>query len=198
MNSLQQKVIVDTELVLSDQVHNYLGPDLVLQRCRVLLRTNSKALTVTEVQFIDCQIEATRKLSNFQMWCSAVIKGCKFSGKFVGNDFGNWHEQHAKGSIANCDFSNAVLDGCRFMDCEIDSIKLPKWPCAAILYPQKQSGRVVSVDWPGKLRLWAQDLVNQPNVTAALVEYAPTLARQFGCTEEELREALRRLENVLM
>jgi hypothetical protein len=84
------------------------------------------------------------------------------------------------------------------MDCDIGSIKLPGWPCFAILHPYKLGREIEAVEWPGKLRFWAADLPNQPIITHGLVEYAPTLAKQFGCTEEQLRESLQRLGNVLM
>ncbi len=198
VNHLQKQVIENKQLVLTDSVQNYLGPDLVLRRCSLVLRTNARALTITNAQFLDCQIEAKKRLANFQMWCGAVIKGCTFKGRFAGNDFGHWPAQHPNGSIENCDFSDAKLDGCRFMDCNIGSIKLPKWPYFTILHPHNERREVESVEWPGKLRFWAMDLPSQPNVTSGLVEYAPTLAKKFGCTETELQNALTRLSNVLM
>lgn len=198
MKHLQKQTLEGTEIMLTDKDQNYLGPDLVLQRCHLILRTNARALTITNVQLLDCQVEAKKKLVNFQMWCGAVIKGCTFRGQFVGNDFGHWTEQHPNGSIENCDFSDAVLDGCRFMDCDIDSIKLPKWPCFTIVYPQRRRSELESLQWPGEVRIWATVVAQSIEITAASVGHAPTLAKQFSCTEEELREALIRLGNVLM
>lgn len=198
MNHLQKQVIEDAELVLTDKEHTYLGPDLGLHRCRIVLRTHASALTIADVQLLNCQVEAKKKLSNFQMWCGAAIKDCIFRGRFEGNDFGCWPEQHPNGSIESCDFGESILDGCRFMGCNIESIKLPKWPCFTVTNPCNLQNAIESVKWPGKLRFWAIDLPSQPNGTAGLAEYAPTLAKQFDCTEEELREALSCLGNVRM
>lgn len=198
MNHLQKQTIEATEFVLTDKDQNYLGPDLVLQRCHLVLRTNAKALTITNVQFLDCQIEAKKKLVNFQMWCGATIKGCTFKGLFIGNDFGHWPEQFPNGSIENCNFSEAVLDGCRFMDCDIGSIKLPSWPCFTILNPYRRRSELESLQWPGELRIWANVIAQNTDITAASVSFAPTLAKQFSCTEDELQEALIRLGDVQM
>jgi len=75
MRSLQQQRLESTELVFTEKEHSFLGPELVLQKCHIVLRTNAKALTLTACELIDCKIEAKKKLSNFQMWCGARIKG---------------------------------------------------------------------------------------------------------------------------
>jgi len=199
---IEKQTLEDVELVLTDKENNYLGPELVLKRCRLTLRTTARCLhIVNNVQVIDCHIEVKKKLANFQSWLAAAVTGCTFTGHLVGHSFGHWPEYGVyceNGSIENCDFSGTFLDGCRFMGCDIGSIKLPKWPCFAILHPHKQRREIESVEWPGKLRFWAVDLPNQPEITAGIVGYAPTLTKQLGCTEEELREALTRLGNVLM
>jgi hypothetical protein len=131
MNHFQKQTIEDTELVLTSKDHNYLGPDLTLKRCRLVLRTNARALTINNVELIDCQIEAKRKLVNCQMWRGAVIRGCTFTGVFSGNDFGHWPVQDPNGGIENCDFSNAVLDGCDSILLS-DEIAVGQYPVEAV------------------------------------------------------------------
>lgn len=205
----ENQTIEGTELVLTDSDNNYLGPDLVLEKCRLVLKAKAKCLHIPKnVQFVDCEIEVKKKLVNFQDWCSACISGCKFTGYLKGNDFGHWPEcvvyvengalKHRHGSIANCDLSGAVLDGCRFVDCDLGSLKLPRWPCFMIPNPHEQRSKIESVNWPTKLRFWATNVPNQPATTSGLVEYAPSLAKYFDCTIDDLRECLTQLGGVLM
>jgi hypothetical protein len=198
MNHLQQQTLEDAELVLTDQEHNYLGPDLVLKGCRVILRTTAKALTMTGVRFRDCQVEAKKKLVNFRMWCATDLQDCSFAGRFESNDFGHWEGQHSNGSIKDCDFSASILDGCRFIDCDIDSIKLPAWPCFTILYPHRHQAELASTPWPGKLEHWFGGLAWSPEATVAVVGYAPALVKKCGSTEDELRELLEELNGILI
>ncbi len=193
MYHLQQQRLEHAELILTDKEHNYLGPDLVLKGCRVILRTSANALTMTNVKFLDCQFEAKKKLVNFNMWCATELQGCSFAGRFEGNDFGHWPEQHPNGSIKDCDFSGAVLHGCRFIDCDIESIKLPAWPCFTILHPHQLRAELESMQWPGKLKLWIDAVFWSPEKTVAEVYLAPKLAEQFGSNEDELRRTLEQL-----
>jgi hypothetical protein len=155
-------------------------------------------VTINDAEFLDCEIVSPKRLVNFQDWCGAVIKGCRFTGRFVGNDFGHWPEQASNGSIENCDFSAAVLDGCRFVGCDINTIELPKWPCFAVLYPHNLLREVGTVEWPGKLGIWEGVLAKQPEITVALVEHAPSLAKEFNVRESDVRSILFRLGNVRM
>lgn len=197
VNHLQHQSLEAAELILTDKEHNYLGPGLLLKGCRVVLRTSAKALTMTNVKFLDCQFEAKKKLVNFNMWCATDLQGCSFAGCFEGNDFGCWPEQYPNGSIKDCDFSGAVLDGCRFIDCDIESIKLPAWPCFTILHPHQRQAELESIAWPGKLEHWFGGILWSPAKTAAVVGYAPELVKKFGSNEDELRRTLEQLNGIL-
>lgn len=198
MNHLQQQTLEDAELILTSKEHNYWGPDLVLKGCRIMLQTSARALTMRNVKFLDCQFEAKKKLVNFKMWCATELQGCSFVGRFEGNDFGHWPEQHPDGSVKDCDFSGAVLDGCRFIDCDIESIKLPAWPCFTILYPHQRQAELESTAWPGELEHWFGGLSWSPEKTAAVVGYAPELVKKYGSNEDELRNILIQLNGILI
>lgn len=198
MNHLQKQVIEDAELVLNGTEHNYLGPELVLRNCRIVLRTSARSLTLSGVTFLDCHVEAKKKLVNFNMWCATDLQGCSFEGHFVGNDFGHWKEQYRNGNIADCDFSKAVLDGCRFLGCDINSIKLPTWPCFSVLHPRHNQVELASIDWPGRFNLWSEVLTESPEITSAVVGYTPELVKLLGGNADELRETLGQLSCVRM
>lgn len=197
MDRYQHETLSEAEIVLTDEKQNYLGPKLVLDRCRILLRTSSRALTITDAKFIGCHIVAERKLHNFGMWCHARIQGCSFVGNYEGNDFGHWPDRHPDGHLSDCDFADSVLDGCRFIDCDIESIKLPRWPCFSIINPHQQQTFLDAVAWPGKLKHWFGGLSWSPEQTVAIVGYAPTLVKKFGGSQDELRSLLEPFDGVL-
>jgi len=198
MNHLQQQTLENIELVLTDKEHNYLGPDLVLKRCRVIFRTRARGLTMTKVKFLDCQFGAKKKLVSFDMWCGTELQGCTFTGRYDGNSFGHWEDNYSNGSIQDCDFSGAILDGCQFVDCDIESIKLPVWPCFTIVNPHQHQAELESTRWPGKLEHWFGGLSWSPEQTVAVVGYAPELVKRSGGSVEELRNILKTMSGVLM
>lgn len=195
---LEKKTLENSAIVLTDEVHNYLGHELVLNNCDLTLRLTSRALTIVDVRFVNCRIRTTKRLVGFQMWCGAVITGCKFTGQYRGNDFGNWPDQHHRGAIENSDFSDAILDGCRFFGCNIDSLKFPKWPCFVISHPHSRKTDFQSFSWPKTLQVWAEVMTQSPDNVSATVDFAPRLAKQFGSTEDELRESLIKFGGVRM
>jgi len=198
MNQFQHQTIEDEELVFPNDVHNYLGPELVLKRCRLVLRTVARGLTITDATLIDCRIDVKKTLSNCQSWCGAVLSGCTFSGRMSGNDFGHWPAQHPGGRIENCDFSAAELDGRRFMGCAADTITYPKWPCFSIVRPYERRREIESFDWPEGMRIWALVAAESLEITAALTDHAPTLAKRCRCGDDEIRAALVRFGDVVM
>jgi hypothetical protein len=197
---LNNQTIEGVELVLTNEEAeaHVLGPDLVLKRCRLILRTTARGLIMTRVKFVQCHIEARRKLLNFQEWCACWLQECAFHGRFVGNDFGHWPEDlGSHGGIEGGDFSTATLDGCRFVGCNMHTIRLPRWPCFTLLDPVKRVKELQGARWPGKLDIWVDALADDPPTTAAVVEFAPRLAKNYECSEVELKEALANLNGVV-
>jgi len=133
MIHLQNQEIENSEIVLEGKEYQYLGPNLVLKNCRIVIRLSARSLTITEVKFVGCQIDAKRKLINCQEWCRNSIRQCTFTGTYSGNDFGHWDSP--LGELQDCDFSKAILDRCRMMDCDVKSIRFPRWPCFTVLQP---------------------------------------------------------------
>ena len=67
------------------------------------------------------------------------------------------------------------------MDCNIESIKLPKWPCFTILDSPNRVEALQSVHWPGRLCVWANLMVEWvPKITVACTEYAPEVIRSLA------------------
>ncbi|MFY0582461.1 pentapeptide repeat-containing protein [Cystobacter fuscus] len=86
-----------------------------------------------------------------QTWVLASLKGCRFKGNLSDCDFGHWPGyapgwEH--GSIEDCDFTEARLDGCRIMGCNPATVRFPKWPCFTILDPVQNSRALRSATGP--------------------------------------------------
>jgi hypothetical protein len=155
------------------------------------------------VRFINCTIEVKQELKNHQQWISASLEGCRFTGRFSGCDFGYWPEygsepEYQYGAIKDCDFTEARLDGCRFMGCDPRTLRLPPWPCFTILDPIGNSPALNRVEWPGRFgRVVMEDLINDPPTTVAETFYAPAVAKQLGTTAEELKAVLEKFDCIL-
>jgi hypothetical protein len=187
---LQRRVISGERIEITSKEAVVLGPDLVVSECHVRLATNANALTIASSRFERCTIEAKRDLVNVR-WCNAWIEGSTFQGSFVGCDFGRWPANFdPKGGISACDLSAAVLDGCRFFGEHADGLQFPEWPCITLRKPKEVVRRLRTGAHPGKLQHWVEALSWSPDETKVIVEFAPTVAKRFAVSEDDLRAVL--------
>ena len=107
-----------------------------------------------------------------------------------------WPMAGLLGGIEDCDFSGAELDGCRFVGCDVSTLKFPAWPCFTILDPVQRSRELAALQWPGQVGIVARTFSKSPPSTAAITLSATKLAREFGTTEEDIRAVLDRLDGV--
>jgi hypothetical protein len=178
----------------------YLGPNLTLRRCTVVIRAPASRLLISQTRFIDCTIEVKQELKN-KSWACASLKGCRIKGRMTGCDFGPWRnstEGWEHGAVEDCDFSEARLDGCRFHGCDPRTLRFPRWPCFTILEPIGRSQELLSVKWPGRSELLAKGLDTEPPSTVAVTDHAPSNAKRWGATEEELRAVLEKFDCIVM
>jgi hypothetical protein len=202
----ENREIQDEWLELTDKKANYiLGPDLTLRNCTLVTRVSGRSLSLHSTRFIDCSFEVKQQLTNFQQWICVSLKGCRFKGRFLGNDFGHWPEygnqpEYQFGSIEDCDFSEARLDSCRISGADVRTLRFPRWPCFTFLEPLRHAAELRSVQWPG----WFGDIViekfdknKHPPGTVALTYYAPSAAKRFRTTEEELKAAIQRFDCIV-
>jgi hypothetical protein len=80
-------------LELTDKNEFYfLGPNLTLRDCTLVTKVSGRQLCLDRIGFINCSFEVKQQLTNFQDWIRVSLKGCRFKGRFSGNDFGHWPE----------------------------------------------------------------------------------------------------------
>jgi hypothetical protein len=77
-------------------------------------------------------------------------------------------------------------------------VRFPRWPCFTILDPIGRTQELDTIKWPGYGELLVKRLDTQPPSTVALTYHAPSLAKQWGIAEEELKVALEKFDRILM
>ncbi|PQO45087.1 hypothetical protein [Blastopirellula marina] len=200
MFQLRDQEFEDKEFVFENDVVNYLGPNLTLKQCRLILRTSSRGLVLSSVNLDNCEIFAKKKLANVKGWCRAEISKCTFRGKYFSNDFGYWPLYSDAGSMEACDFTEAILDDCRFFNCKVLDMKFPKWPCFTILHPVENFKALKALDWTDGQAEY-MDLFASPEDNkglSAIVNLASEFLKVNGGLEVELRDRLSRLDFVLL
>ena len=197
----ENREIENQRLELTDKGSLYfLGSKLTLRNCTIVLKVSARNLFIKGVRFIDCTFEVKQELKNYQQWVYASLKGCRFKGRLSGCDFGHWPEyandwEWEQGAIEDCDFTEARLDGCRFMGCDPRTLEFPKWPCFTILEPIRRAPELRGVKWPGEFGdVVVENLHKRPPSTAALTLFAPAEAKRFETTEEELRAVIEKFD----
>jgi hypothetical protein len=197
MIQFSDQEIANERLILDSATElYYLGHNLTLRNCTLVIKVPARALVIARTQLIDCTIEIKRELKNFQ-WQSAHLKGCSFKGGFSGNDFGSCPDRPDEGSIENCDFSQAHLDATRFLQCNMDTIRLPRWPCFTIFDPARRWQELVALPWPGRIgRIVIEGFAEDPPTTAAVTDSATRLAKRYDTTPEAIKAVLEKMDGV--
>jgi len=174
-------------------VRYYLGPNLVLRRCTLVLGMPSGLLHLNGPRFIDCTIELKRQLSEVR-WYTAHLKGCRFTGRLFSCDFGHFSRPalpyEDMGGIEDCDFSAAHLHACRFVGCDASTLRFPRWPYFTILEPYRRRAEFATITWPREIRSWFTSAYGDPTTTAAVTFSATALAKQAGISEDRIRALL--------
>jgi len=197
--NIENRVIENERLVLGREDIAFLGPGLTLRGCTLTIRVSTRNLILIQPRLIDCVIEVKQELKNLR-WCAAFLKGCRFTGPMNGNDFGRWpfdeEAVQALGGIEDCDFSGARLDACGFFNCDVDTLKLPSWPCFTFMDPTRRREELLAAAWPGTSRITVEAMLESPPETVAVTYSAPAVAKRGGTTEEALLTVLKTLDGV--
>lgn len=178
----------------------FLGSNLLLRNCTVVLRVPTSRLLICPSRFIDCTLQVKQELKNLD-WSRAFLKGCRFTGRLTGCDFGHRLPHlpgRENGGIKDCDFTEACLSYCRFHGCDMRALRLPRWPCFTILNPLERSSELSRLEWPGGLvPVTIEDPINEPPSTVALTLYAPAFVQGSGITPEALLAFIEQLDGVI-
>jgi hypothetical protein len=198
MIQFRDQELANERLVLDSPTElYYLGHHLTLRNCTLVIKVPARALVIARARFTDCTIEAKRELINFQ-WESVHLKGCRFKGRFRGNDFGMLPHALGEGSIEDCDFTEAHLHASRFSGCNVDTLRFPSWPCFTIKDPVGRWRELRRLAWPGDIGpVVVQGFAEYPSTSVAVTYSAPELARRSGTTPEAINAVLEKLDGVI-
>jgi len=189
----ENREIEGERLELTDkQAIYWLGPSVTLRCCTLVTNISARWLHLVSGSLVDCTIQAKSELKTLP-WATMKLKGCRFKGRFGGNDFGfrtDGDEMRKLGGIEDCDFSEARLNGCRFFNCDMSTIRLPLWPCFSFMDPLGHAAELVRREWPGQFGIVVEGLAKNPAGTVAESWHAPTVAEKMDTTVEGLRAAL--------
>jgi hypothetical protein len=196
--NLENRVIENERLELQPGVVYFLGPNLTLRNCTLVMRVSTRNLVIPQARFIGCTFDVKKELKNFRWDNALLLEGCRFTGRLSGNDFGRWPDSLSPGHVQDCDFSAAHLDGCRFLACDTGTLRFPSWPCFTILEPFRRCRELSAVSWPGDIGpIVVEGFSEDPPSTVAVTYAAEDLARRRGTSPEEIRATLERLDGVI-
>lgn len=187
MRQIRDQRIEGEHLVLNAGEINYLGPNLELCNCKVEIKVPTKDLVVSQVSMINCEIVFPKKTINYD-WYRTKFGDCKFTGWISGHDFGYSPKvRNSIGEVVNCDFTEAILDGCRFYKVEVKDVRLPRWPCFAVLNPFQEITRM-RIEGGPVLKAMADTYEYSTATPDFIVEYASTIAERKGFSLESILE----------
>ena len=194
--NLENAELTNERIEIGSNVVFFLGPNLILRHCTLVLKVAARNLIIPHARFLDCTFESKRELKNFR-WRHAHLKGCRFTGRFSGNDFGAWQSSPGEGSIEDCDFTHATLDACRFLGCDVRTLRLPSWPCFTFIDPVPRWRELSAHPWPGDIGpVVVEGFAEDPPSTVAVTYSAPALAKRSGTTPEAIKAVLEKLDGV--
>ena len=191
---IEERTLEGERLELSDKnLRYYLGPNLVMRGCTLVLRMPSDLFHLNGPRFIDCTLEFKRQLKNVG-WYSAHLKGCRVTGRLFSCDFGHFPNStlpyEDMGGIEDCDFTAAHLHACRFVGCDPSTLRLPGWPYFTLLEPYRRHREFASMLWPREIRAWFTAFDEYPENTVAMTYSATALAKEAGVSEDRIRALL--------
>jgi hypothetical protein len=197
---VKDREIVGERIELTKGPLYWLGPDLTLRDCTVIISAARRSVTLMSGQLINCTIQVKGEMKALR-WAPMTLKGCRFKGRFTGNDFGfrvDLDERRKLGGIEDCDFSEARLNGCRFFNCDMSTIRLPRWPCFTFLDARQHAAELGRREWPGSFGSVIKTVCDPPKGTVASAWHAPTVAEKMDTTVEQLRAALETAPGIFM
>jgi hypothetical protein len=197
--------IKNEHIVLSSYPEvQFLGPNAVFEDSRIDVDVSARGWSIVEARFINCTIRAKRQQTYFP-FDSAYFERCQLKGRFAGCEFGRRIDDDpedplywSEAGIVDTDLSAARLDGCRFMNCDLSTLRLPLWPCFTICNPKQARKQAEQLPWPGIMRILPGTWRDEPEGSVAITYDARTFCKKDGVTEEELKAVLAQLPGVIM
>lgn len=173
-----------------------------LSGCRLIIDSADSGDGLYDSLLIDCRIEYKRALKDYQVFSNDLVR-CAIKGKFVGVDWGMspyvnpiTKQPDGRGSVQDCDFTQAALDLCRFFSVDVSRQKFAGLPQFVVRLPNTSASADFDRPWPGNLNRFLSLLQEEEPVVTGMTGTTTDFKRRYKVTEEELLEALSRLDAI--
>ena len=204
MHRLHNVNITGEHLVWNDRENiYYIGPDSIFRDSYIDIAVSARGLILVRTRFINCTIRIRRQLTDFPLH-SAYFENCHLKGCFSGCDFGrneayaNLSSYYPEAGIVNTDLSAAKLYGCRFINCDLSTLKLPRWPCFFLCDVDAVREQARTLPWPGLTYTILGDPGSDPPGTVAIAWDARKLSKQDRVPEAALKAVVEQIPGVIM
>ena len=193
-----QRLAHETVVLSEKECHGLVSSMFVSGTLRLAQPKHSPVIVQSTV--VDSDVIAVKRQKEYRFFKARFVD-CRFHGVFSGVDFGRAHDVERDGDfggVENCDFTDATLDGCRFVNVDVSTLRFPSWPHVVIVDPYKRAADVEAMQWPGQLGLYMQGCTSRPESFKAAVLHVPSLASLVKCTEEEIKAAFEKFGGLAM
>lgn len=169
------------------------------ENCDISLSCPLNGLEVEECVFRDCVIHATATQGNLD-FDTSTFERCKFTGEFPGCDFGARSTPNGKtrGTIKDCDFRKATLDIVGFSNCDLSTLKLPRWPHFTITNPSATCPLIPNPLNCPEIEIIREVGMDLTPLTKAVTYYAPLLVSETLYEEKQLRQLLSSVPGIIL
>jgi hypothetical protein len=188
---LLSKTIRGETVAIGDPQKATVLAKLVFLECNISINCSAPGLVVDQCIFQDCTIGAKKAQSDHQFFTS-TFERCKFTGEFFGCEFGFRNDVHGRirGAIVDCDLTEATLDLVSFNNCQLDTLKLPRWPHFTITDPHTTAKRIPNPLGCEELEILKDTCLSQTAITKGITCYAPYFLEETQYSEAQLRRLL--------
>ena len=204
MHRLHGVHVENQHLVWNDRQRiYYVGPDSEFRDSQIDIVVPRAGLILVRTRFVGCTIRFKRPMNEFR-FDGARFENCRLTGRFSSCDFGRRDDEKdfpayfPEAGIVDTDLSQARLDGCRFINCDLSTVELPRWPCFTIRDPEAMYEHISALPWPAQTRFIVGEPGEDPPNTAGASWDARDVCKQFGGTVEELRAVVAQIPGVIM
>lgn len=193
---LRNQVINDSVIELDAKEVHMLGPNLRLENCTINSDCTTRSLIASSTEMIGGVFNQRKVLKNFQ-FDRVIFNRVKFTGTFIGCDFGN-NSESLPGKALDCDFSQAKICDSRVFGCNPERIGLPVWPRFTIVNPYLARDYVTSQVWPADLGIRMGVYTNNSPRCNVIFGDAAAFAKEYKVDRDDLRPLLEKIPGIVI
>ncbi|MFD0713198.1 hypothetical protein [Paenibacillus sp. GCM10027626] len=193
---LRNQVISNSVIDLDATEVHTLGPNLKLENCTINSDCTTRSLIVSNTEMVGGFFDQRKTLKNFQ-FDRVIFSGVKFTGTFVGCDFGN-NSESLPGKALDCDFSQAKVCDSRVYECDPERIVFPVWPRFSIVNPYLARDYVLTQTWPSNMGIRMDVYTDNSTRCNVIFGDAAVFAKEYKVDQSDLRVLLEKIPGIVI